>query len=513
MKALVKPLLMALACTFCASAANAATSNPDAANATYDPLVDAVVAHYHLPGIAVGVIKDGKVVYKRVIGKLPSGQPMNDDTLFKIGSVTKAMTVTLLARLVEQGKLQWKAPVTQYLPSFQMHDPWVTKNMQVRDLLSHHSGLHGFAGDFMLWPNPNHFTPADVVHALRYLKPVYSFRAGYAYDNVLFVTAGQVAAAAGGAPYAKLMYREVLRPMGMDRCQIGTWNREKVGNVARPNVWHDGKYVPVSLHGPIHHATTMDAAGGVSCSLNGMLKWAKNWLEPTPQQLQWLTPEQRHIEWTPHTPVPISKQRRAWNHTRLFSNALGWRISDADGEITVWHTGVLKGMRAALMLLPFRNSGYVVLINSGADDALAVLDEVLLKQFTAPSQAKSVATYAQELKQYEAEDQTPAAKSHPRQAVTPAELKTRLGVWESPWFGEVRICPKGNTVQFSPRKSPLLDGQIMRVGKRYLVDWKHASDAWLYFPEHAGGTLHLTRVNPDADAINDLLLTRKGNCP
>src|SRR5699024_9770723 len=223
---------------------------------------------------------------------------------------------------------------------------------------------------------------------LRYLKPAYSFRAGYAYDNVLFVTAGQLAATVGGASYADLLRREVFEPLGMNRCQIGTWNRDKVGNVARAHVKRDGRYVPVPVSGSVEHATTMDAAGGVSCSLDDMLTWARNWLAPTPQQLKWLAPAQREAEWTPQTPVPISRRRRDWDDTHFFTNAYGWRVSDADGEMTVWHTGVLQGMRAAIMLLPYRKSGFVVLTNSSADDALAVLDEVLVKHFTAPDKAK-----------------------------------------------------------------------------------------------------------------------------
>src|SRR5699024_8641460 len=163
--------------------------------------------------------------------------------------------------------------------------------------------------------------------------------------------------------------------------------------------------VPVS--GSVEHATTMDAAGGVSCSLDDMLTWARNWLAPTPQQLKWLAPAQREAEWTPQTPVPISQRRRDWDDTHFFTNAYGWRVSDADGEMTVWHTGVLQGMRAAIMLLPYRKSGFVVLTNSSADDALAVLDEVLVKHFTAPDKAKSVADYAAELAHYVKHDSAP----------------------------------------------------------------------------------------------------------
>ncbi|MEO8778785.1 MAG: serine hydrolase domain-containing protein, partial [Rhodanobacter sp.] len=428
------------------------------------------------------------------------------------------MTVSLLARLAQQGKMRWDDPVTQYLPSFGMSDPWVTKHMQVGDLVSHHSGLHEFSGDLMLWPHPSHFTPQDVVKGVRYLKPVYSFRAGYSYDNVLFVVAGQVAAAVGNASYAELVRRNVFEPLAMSRCQIGTWDRDKVGNIARPHVFRHGRYVAIPAGGSIRQATTMDAAGGASCSLNDMMIWAKNWLAPTPQQLDWLTPAQRRKEWMPYTPVPVSKQRRAWNDTQFVANAHGWFLSDADGETVVWHTGVLEGMRAAIMLLPRRKSGFVVLINGSADDALTVLDEVLLKHFTAPGDDRSVASYADEVARGETRSKAPAPDTSAREPATAAELKAKLGVWQDPWFGKVTICSRGDAVRFASQMSPLLTGQVMRVGKRYLVQWAHddSDDAWLVFPAQDGDTLHLLLVDPDGDGssdFRDLALTRAGNCP
>jgi len=509
--------MFALAC--CAGAACAAEPNP-APMSEYDRIVDAVVARYHLPGIAVGVIDNGKVVYTRVHGKLASGKPMDADTLFQIASNSKAMTSSLLARLVQQGKLRWDDPVTKYLPAFRMHDPWVTANMQVGDLLVHHSGLPEGGGDLMLWPTPNEFTPADVVKGLQYLKPAYSFRAGYGYDNTLYIVAGELAAAAGGAPYPDLMRREVFQPMGMDRCQIGTWNRGEVGNVADPNVWRDGKYALDAGSGAIVHATTMDAAGGVRCSVNDMLKWAMNWLAPTPQQLQWLAPEQRRREWTSYTPMPISARRREWDGTLFYGYGYGWRIADVDGQITVSHTGTLSGMYSAMILLPHRKSGFVFLINADADNARSVLIEVLTKQFTAPGKARSVDSYADELEQ--ADKQQHAAHvpdTSSRKPATPAELKTQLGTWRDPWFGDAGLCAQGDKVRFVSAKSPRVAGQVMRVGDRYLVQWDTDAvdvDAWLRLPDKRGGTLHLAKVDPDADFstdFEDLAFIRSGACP
>jgi CubicO group peptidase (beta-lactamase class C family) len=503
-KRFVRASLLSLALALSAPYAQAAAPMT-AAPSDYERLVAAVVAQYHLPGIAVGVIDNGKVVYTRALGDLESGKPIDAHTLFKIASNSKAMTATLLARLVEAGKLRWDDPVTKYLPSFRMYDPWVTANMQVGDLLVHHSGLPEGAGDLMLWPDPNQFTPADVVRGLRYFKPAYSFRSGYAYDNTLYIVAGQVAAAAGGAPYPTLLRREVFQPLGMGRCQIGTWNREQVGNVARPHILQDGRYVEEPASGLIVHAPAMDAAGGVRCSLNDMLTWAMNWLAPTPQQLIWLSPEQRRKEWTGYTPMPISVQRHTWDGTLFYSYGYGWRIADVDGQMTVSHTGTLSGMYSAMTLLPFRKSGYVFLIDADADDARTVLNEVLTKTFTAPQKARSVASYADELARTEQQEMTSRVPdTSARRPATPNDLADRLGVWRDPWFGEVRLCARGDAVFFASQKSPRLAGQVMRVGERYLVHWGSGnSEAWLQFPARPGEALHMAKVDPEADFSDD----------
>jgi hypothetical protein len=313
------------------------------------------------------------------------------------------------------------------------------------------------------------------------------------------------------------MRREIFQPLGMTRCQIGTWNRDEVGNVASPHVMHDGHFVAEPFDGPIVHPATMDSAGGVRCSLDDMLTWAMNWLAPTPQQLQWLSPQQRHREWTAYTPMPISRRKHEWDGTRFWGYGYGWRIGDVDGEMTVSHTGTLSGMYSALTLLPFRKSGFVFLINAEADNARSVLNEVLAKHFTAPDKARSVASYADELARADRQrrvSRVPDTSS--RKPAMPSDLKNELGVWRDPWFGEASLCARGDTVRFVSRKSPMLSGQVMRVGARYLVHWDHGdAEAWLRFPGQAGGALRMAKVDPDADFsydYQDLAFKREHAC-
>lgn len=506
---------LALLLLFAAPAANAQTNK-----ATLDNIVDATIARYHLPGIAVGVIENGQVVYTRTAGETVagSGQPITPQTLFEIASNSKAMTTALLGRLVDQGKLRWDDPVTKYLPQFRMHDPWVTANMRVADLLTHSSGLPEGGGDLMLWPEPNAFTRADIIHGLRYIKPGYSFRSQYQYDNLLYVVAGEVAAAAGGAPYETLMRREVFEPLGLDRCQVGAWNRDAVGDVATPHRREGNRNVAIPENAAIP-AITSAAAGGIRCDLTDMLSWARNWLAPTPAQLGWLSSPQRDVLQAPHMLIPVSAQRRAWDNSHVMAYGYGWRMADVDGQWLVWHTGTLNGMYSMLALLPDRRSGFVFMINGEADDARTVLGEMLTKHFTAPDQPRDVTWYADALAQQHPAGSTAPDTSAQRPA-TVAELATWTGHYRDPWFGEIALCPRDGKLRFVAAKSPTLAGTVMRLGDRYLVHFDDPGDldAWLDFRGATGDapiTLRMAKLDPQGDFSSDyedLDFRRSGEC-
>ena len=493
-----------------------------------DSMFDEVARRYQLPGMALGIIEKGDVTHFRTIGHLEagSGRKIDSDTLFKIASNTKAMTTGVLARLVDAGKLKWDDPVTKYLPDFRMHDAWVTREMQVRDLLIHNSGLGAGAGDLMLWPEPNTFRRDDVIHGLRYLKPVYSFRSRYAYDNTLYIVAGEVAAAAGGMPYEELVRHELFEPLGMKRCRVGEWRRDEVGNVAQPHSRRDGRNVVVRADGEVIPKVPMDAAGGIRCSLNDMLTWVRMWLDPEHQGLvdgkPWLSAKQREAVWTAQMLMPLSTRMREWDDSHYSAYGYGWRLADVDGTQKVSHTGTLSGMYSAVTLLPQKGVGFVILINGDADEARTVLTQVLVKHFTAPQEKRTVAHYAQELAAAPATaDAAAVPDTSSREQVDGTGIKQWLGIYRDPWFGEVSICERGNGVEFIAAKSPMLSGMLFRVSDRFLVDWRDEgvdTEAWLDFSKAGEGstTLKMAKVDPEADFssdFEDLAFTRVAACP
>lgn len=511
--ALVAALLLAVV-------PSARAADKSTAKAEVDAVFDQVMSRYRLPGLALGIVEDGKVVYARTAGELVEGegQKIDSATLFKIASNTKSMTTATLARLVDAGKLHWNDPVVRWLPDFRMYDPWVGREMQVRDLLIHNSGLRAGAGDLMLWPEPNNFTRADIIHGLGYLKPQRGFRAGYDYDNLMYIVAGEVAAAAGGAPYEQLVRREVFEPLGMRRCQVGAWRRDVVGNVAQPHMRQGERNIPVRSDGDAIAATTMDPAGGIRCSLDDMLTWAGAWLKPSGPNASWISREQREALWAPQMPMPLSRRMRDWDNSHFSAYGYGWRLADVDGTFKVSHTGTLMGMYSMVTLLPDKGAGFVILINGEGEQARTVLGQVLVKRYTHPDPALTVAHYAGLLDQEDAA--RPATDKAPdtskRHAVKANELSSRLGVYRDPWFGEVSLCRDGDAVRLRAQKSPMLTGIVQRAGKRLLVNWDDDSvdaEAWLDFPDAT--QMRLAKVDPQADFsydYEDLAFARERGC-
>ena len=196
----------------------------------FDSYVAQVLQTFRVPGVAVAIVKDGKVVLARGYGVRKLGEPAAVDaqTRFGIASNTKVFTATAIAMLVEEGKLEWDAPVTRYLPGFAMYDPFVTHELTVRDLLVHRSGLGLGGGDLLWWP-PSTYHRDEIARRIRYIKPATSFRSAYAYDNVLYLVAGQVIEAVSGTTWEDFIRSRISSRVGMTNSDIRALRRRAEG--------------------------------------------------------------------------------------------------------------------------------------------------------------------------------------------------------------------------------------------------------------------------------------------
>jgi CubicO group peptidase (beta-lactamase class C family) len=220
-------------------------------------------------GLAIAVVKDGKVVFAKGYGVRELGKPdaVDTATLFAIGSTTKAMTAASIGMLVDEGKVRWDDPVTKYLPGFQLEDPWVTREITVRDLLTHRAGLPN--ADFLWYGTEN--STAEILRRMRYVEPAYSMRTSFIYQNVMYAAAGQVIAAASGMPWEQFVRTRIFTPLHMDRTVPLLARAGSVPNVASP---HDRIDDTMRV---IRNASVdaVASAGSVWSSVADMAKWMR----------------------------------------------------------------------------------------------------------------------------------------------------------------------------------------------------------------------------------------------
>jgi CubicO group peptidase (beta-lactamase class C family) len=359
----VRPFLLALLLL----GALPASAQP-APPAGFDAYVHDALREWNVPGLAVSVVKDGKVVLSKGYGVRKVGEPAPVDahTLFSIGSISKSFTALALGMLVEEGKLSWDDPVTQHLPYFQLHDPYVTRELTVRDLLTHRSGLPDVSGG-ILWYGSD-YSREEVLRRLRHIPPASSFRATYAYQNVMYMAAGEVVRAVSGKSWEDFTRERIFAPLGMRESSSLFRDLKKSKNLALPHVRIDGRPVAIAYR----DSDALGPAGSIVSSVQDMSRYMQLLLGAGTLDGRKLYGEQVARELfasqmvVPFTPTARPELRPLDPHFRAYG--LGWFLRDYRGRKVVSHTGGMDGMSAVVMLVPEENLGITVL--SHQDGAL-----------------------------------------------------------------------------------------------------------------------------------------------
>ncbi len=473
-------------------AANSLSASPKTQR--IDSVVTKAMETFNVPGVSIGIIEDGKVIHLKGYGisNIDNGQAVDKDTIFKIASNSKAFTAAALAILVDQGKLKWRDKVTQYLPNFQMYDPWVTKEFNIIDLLTHRSGLGIGSGDLMLWPEPTKFNRTDIINNLRYLKPVASFRDKYAYDNLLYIVAGEVVSAITKMPWKDFVEQNIFRPLDMQQCFAGGIDTNTITNLVAPHVIIDEK-LEVNIPNLINNKTSlMAAAGGIKCSANDLLKWVNVQLQAGRMENgdELFSATQRNTMWKPVTRLSISAKEKQIDNTHYRGYALGWRVKDVHGNWEISHTGTLSGSMSKIVLLPDQQVGIVILTNQQSSSAREALYKGILQEFIKVEKVDWVDFYvaankARKTKQNTA-DSDDIIISPDEVLITKTKIhQSRLGKYDDPWFGEITLSRDNEQIIFQAEKSPRLVGKIYYYNEnQWWVKWDDRSfevDSWLTF--------------------------------
>jgi CubicO group peptidase (beta-lactamase class C family) len=485
--------------------------------AAIDRLAERAMTAFDVPGMAIGVVKDGAVVYAKGHGVRELGREgaVDTDTLFKIASNSKAFTAAALAILVDEGRIEWNGAVSDYIPEFRMSDPWVTAHLSVVDLLTHRAGLAPHAGDLLLWPDPNDFTRRDVVHALRYFPLVSDFRDSYNYDNVLYIVAGEIVPRVTGQAFEAFVDERIMRPLGMDRCFMGVIPADQMHNLAAPHGIVEGELSVIERSRIQGEPALYAAAGGVVCSLRNMLDWVQLQLGrgASPGGVELFSGARSAEMWRPEISWDVSLRNYQWHRTHFNGYGLGWRVSDVHGFKEVSHTGSLAGMRAWTLMLPELELGIVVLSNGSSSSARNAVMQTIKYGYLPDGQRDWIAAYQELDAAAEAEaaaEQSAGADGFSRGVVEARPLAQYAGRYRDPWFGDVTVTATESGLAFAAEKSPKLSGPLEHVtADTFIARWPDRSvgmDAWLNFEFDRHGTLERLRMNrvfDDPDATVD----------
>jgi CubicO group peptidase (beta-lactamase class C family) len=504
-----------LACLALAFAAQAAAAAPPS-KSSIDEAVQRTLERFRSPGMSVSVVYDGKTWYSAGHGIREAGRSdrVDDETLFQIGSVSKAFTAATLALLADEGKLGWDDRVIDHLPEFRMYDPWVTREFTIRDLLTHRSGLPLGAGDLLIFPDGK-TSRDEIVRALRHLKPASSFRSKFDYDNLLYIVAGEVVARVSGKSFDDFLEQRLLQPLGMSDCRA-TLERVPAGAAtATPHMLVDGELATTTSR----ITATSAGAGGINCSARSMARWLAFMLNEgvTPEGERLLSETNFAQLVGPVTLLPAPGYLAEYAGAHLNAYALGWNVSTFYGEPILAHAGGVWGMTTFAMLFPRRGLAIFAsnnlmspapraIVNDIADRFLADDNPQACKDWIALIDEISASRKAEGAAVVAAAEAARDAGSRPS-----LPLERYAGAYRDPWYGDVRLVLEDDgqlwfrSLRNEPLQGPLEHFQFDTFIARWSDRRLHA-DAYVSFSLSPAGEVERIRmkaVSPTTDFSYD----------
>ncbi|WP_166108798.1 serine hydrolase [Pseudoalteromonas sp. Z9A5] len=472
-----------------------------------DEVIKASMARFDVPGMAVAIVENDKVIFAKGFGvtNLDTNKKVNKDTLFGIASNTKAFTTAALAKLVDEGKLSWDDRVIDHLPEFRLYDSYVTREMRIRDLLSHRSGLGLGQGDLMIWPSTDKSVD-EILAGLQYLKPASSFRSKYAYNNLMFVTAGEVVARVSGMSWNDYIEKNILQPLHMDNSRAGFSRIPKSNkNWATGHIPMDGTLHPFF----VNYLEDFRGAGAIASSVSDMSQWLRTQLAggkmPSGEQL--FSEKQQAQMWHPHITSMASKSAFESYHQQFRGYGLGWSIEDYHGFKKLGHGGGILGMVSQVTLLPEKKLGIVILSNQQAFGALSAVTHEVLEDALELEDKDWVEDLAKshfEGKQHAYAHAKPEA---------PADYQPQLpninytGTLRDDWYGDVIIEQLDSKLHIDFTHTKRLKGTLEHyTGNTFIVKWDEKlleADAFIRFEMSSQNRVNSAKMRAVSTQVTD----------
>jgi len=475
-----------------------------------DRLVENALKKFNVAGAAVGIVKDGKVILARGYGmkSLKNNQKADENTLFGIGSNSKAFTTAALAILVEEGKLSWQDRVIDYIPEFRMYNSYVTENFIIEDLLTHRSGLGLGVGDLMIFPDSSDFTIHDIASSFQYFQPQSPFRTKFDYDNLLYLVAGEIIKKVSGLTWEEFVTQHIFKPLGMNNTQpTYSWTKG-MKNVAVPYSDVNGTLKEIPPFGDMVNG----AAGGILSSANDMCKWMLVQLNKGQYgdslENTLFTDIAREKMWTIHTPMRVNKNPRY--HSHFAGYGLGWMLKDVKGNLVVSHTGGMPGMLSKVTLIPDLNFGLVVLTNTseGGSFVFETVSRTIVDSYLGLDKidwTEKIGEYAEQYKQ-KGDSVTTQVWETINANNENVNVENYMGIYEDKWFGKTEIFLKDGQLWFKSLRSPKLNGAMYYYkANTFAVKWEYKdmnADAFAIFcldEEGKAQSIKMKGISPNID--------------
>ncbi|MFM8493584.1 MAG: serine hydrolase [Bacteroidota bacterium] len=411
------------------------------------------------PGMVVGIVKNGDLVFCRGYGEktigqntrqqVPFDQP-DQNTLFAIASNTKAFTATALALLVQEGKIRWDDPVRKYLPYFTLYDPWVSEAFTIRDLLCHRSGLGTFSGD-VLWYRSTLSAP-ELIKRYHAIEPEFPFRSGYGYSNLMYIAAGELIAVTSGQPYIQFVENRILKPLGMSRSTFQLARLTALGNFAQPHAYKDGEHHPI----PWVSWETVAATGGLLSSVADLAKWVEFNIDHGVWKGDTLLSTRLHNHlWTPHNGFQLDHSKP--DKSSSFSTyGLGWQLSDYKGHFRAHHTGGYDGMISSIQVFPDLELGIIVLTNGVRAPITAIPNYIVDKILLGRNERDWCEEQLRKQEKRETEDTRIPTRVASRVLGTQPGLSPQqaMGVYRCAMYGDINLTAKNDTMYLTFSHTP-----------------------------------------------------------
>lgn len=437
----LRVLLLFLTLFLAFSSAAAAQAAPQSAPpAGKDPLdgldqfVETLRKDWKVPGVGIAIVKGDQVIFAKGFGERDTERklPATADTLFAIGSCTKAFTAASVGLLVDDGKVDWDKPLRTYLPSFKMFDDYVTERMTPRDLVTHRSGLPRHD---LLWYGSS-FTRREMFDRLRYLEPSRGFREAYQYQNLMFMTAGVLVEEVTLRPWEEFIRERFFTPLEMKGSTLSVTDSQKAGDFALPY----GEEKDLVQRVPFRTIDQIGPAGSINSSAREMANWVIAQLNGGKFNGRQVIPERTLRE--THTPYVVSGATLRYDELFYSMYAMGWGVSAYRGHLLLSHGGGIDGFTAHVSLMPKDKIGIVILTNKGGSRLPGILAfnayDRLLGLAPAPwnDRNKEEVAKAREAQQKTEKDRDANRKTGTQPSHALADF---AGEFEHPGYGTLRI--------------------------------------------------------------------------